>query len=158
MLGALCLAASAPPAAAHDPLGRAQPNVATTVEGSGLAWTIAFRVRDVDSGNPIPSAVLGVRAVDGGSTVGCDVTRVQVELFRCRLVFPRPGDWNVQVRVDGDQVVPTTFSVDVQAVGDSTAQGVSSGGTRVAPLVGLCLAGLAAAGALAAVVVLRRRR
>ena len=159
LLGALCLVAVAPGAAAHDPLGRAQPSVATTVKGSGLTWTIAFRVRDVDSGDPIPSAVLAARAVDGeGSTVVCDVTRVQVELFRCRLVFPRPGECNVRVRVDGNQVVPTTFSVDVQAVGDPRAREVSSGGPDVALLVGISLAGLAVAGALATVVVLHRRR
>ena len=156
LLGSLIVTVA--PAMAHDPLGRAQPSVETTVKGSGLTRAVAIRVRDLDSGNPIPAATLAVRAVDGdGSTVVCDVTRVPPDRFRCSLVFPRHGDWNVQVRIGGNQVVPTSFSVDVRTVGDPRARAASSGGPDVALLVGASLAVLAAAG-LGAVLVVRRRR
>jgi hypothetical protein len=127
------------------------------VKGSGLVQTVVFRVRDVDTGRPIPTATLSVDAVGGrGSTVGCDPARVGAELFRCRLDLPQPGDWTVRVRVGGEQVVPTSFSFDVQAVGSAPANG-SSGGPDVALIVGVGLAVLAAAGLAAAFLVRRRR-
>ena len=71
---------------------RAQPSIETTLGGSGLSRTIGFRVRDSDSGNPIPEATLSVRADDGGgSSVTGEVTSVQPELFRVKVDFPRPG-------------------------------------------------------------------
>jgi hypothetical protein len=115
-------------------------------------------VRDIDSGNPIPAATLSVFARDrGGSPVEATITRVTPELFRCRLDFPRSGNWSVRVRVGGDRVVPTSFSFDVEAAGRSTVDASSSTGPDVAILVALSLVVLVGA-AVAVVLVVRRRR
>jgi hypothetical protein len=156
ILGAVCLLGAPSPAAGHDPRGRAQPSVETTLKGSGLSRTIGFRVRDSDSGKPIPAATLSVRADDGGGSVTGEVARVQPELFRSRLDFPRPGNWSVQVRIDGNRVTPTSFSFDVPVVGGSPVDRSSSGGPDVWILVAISLAGLA--GAVLAVALVERRR
>ncbi len=144
---------------AHDPLGRAQPSVATTVKGSGLTRVVGFRVRDVDSGASIPAATLSARARDDhGSVLDVTLTRVGPQLFKTTLEFPRAGRWHVAVRVGGKAVVPTSFSFDVDAVGASSRAG-SSGDANAALWVGaVTVAVVAAAGALATVLVLRRRR
>jgi hypothetical protein len=158
ILGAACLLGFASPAAGHDPLGRAQPSVETTLQGSGFSRTIGFRVRDSDSGNPIPEATLSVRADDGrGSTVTGEVTRVQPELFRVKLDFPQAGTWSVRVKVGGNRVAPTSFSFDVPVVGRPQADRSSSGGPGVGVLIAVSLAGLAAA-VLAVVLIQRWRR
>ena len=153
----MCLLGIASPAAGHDRQGRAQPSIETTLGGSGLSRTIGFRVRDSDSGNPIPEATLSVRADDGGgSSVTGEVTSVQPELFRVKVDFPRPGNWSVHVDIGGDRVAPASFSFDVpidRGVDDRS----SSGGLGVGTLVAISLAGLAAA-ALAVALVERRRR
>jgi hypothetical protein len=157
ILGAVCLLGFASPAAGHDPLGRAQPSIETTLKGSGLSRTIGFRVRDSDSRNPIPEAILSVRADDaGGSSVTGEVTRVQPELFRVKLDFPRPGNWRVRVNIGGNKVAPTPFSFDVPVVGGAPADGSSSGGPGVGILVAVSLAGLA--GVVLAVVLIQRWR
>jgi hypothetical protein len=157
ILGVVCLLGAASPAAGHDPLGRAQPSVGTTVKGSGLTRVVGFRVRDVDSGDPIPGATLSVRARDDhGSVLDATVTRVQPQLFRTTLDFPRAGPWHVGVRIGGKAVVPTSFSFDVDAVGRPSA---ASDGSDAALWVGAATAAVVgAAGVLAAVVVFRRRR
>ena len=129
------------------------------MKGSGLTRVVGFRVRDVDSGNPIPAATLSVRADDGdGSAVVGRVTRVGPELFRTTLEFPHAGRWHVGVRIGGEAVVPTSFSVDVDAVGSSSADG-SSGGSDAALWIGVVAAAVVgAAGVAVAVLVLRRRR
>ena len=143
ILGAVCLFDFASPTAAHDPLGRAQPSVATTLKGSGLSRTIGFRVRDADSGNAIPEATLSVRAENGsGSSVAGDVTRIRTELFRVKLDFPRAGSWSVHVDIGGNRVTPTSFSFDVPVVGGAETDG-SSGGLDAWILVAVALAGLA---------------
>ena len=158
ILGVVCLLGAASPAAGHDPLGRAQPSVGTTVKGSGLTRMIGFRVRDVDSGDPIPGATLSVRARDDhGSVLDATVIRVQPQLFRTTLDFPRAGRWHVGVRIGGKAVVPTSFSFDVDAVGRSSADG--SSGSSDALWVGAATAALVgAAGVLVAALVFRRRR
>ena len=156
ILGAVCLLGFAPPAAGHDPLGRAQPSVETTLTGSGLSRTVGFRVRDSDSGNPIPQATLTVRADDGsGSSVTGDVTRVQPELFRVKLDFPGAGTWSVRVGIGGNRVSPTSFSFDVPVTGEA-ADGSSSGGLDVWILVAIALASLA--GVIFGTVLIGRRR
>ena len=159
ILGVVCLLGAASPAAGHDPLGRAQPSVGTTVKGSGLTRVVGFRVRDVDSGDPIPGATLSVRARDDrGSVLDATVTRVQPQLFRTTLDFPRAGRWHVGVRIGGKAVVPTSFSFDVDAVGRSGVEG-SSDGSDAALWVGAATAALVgAAGVLVAALVFRRRR
>ena len=144
---------------AHDPLGRAQPSVATTVKGSGLTRVVGLRVRDFDSGASIPAATLSARARDDhGSVLDVTLTRVGPQLFKTTLEFPRSGRWHVAVRVGGKAVVPTSFSFDVDAVGASSRAG-SSGDANAALWVGaVTVAVVAAAGALATVLVLRRRR
>ena len=157
ILGAVCLFSFASPAAGHDPLGRAQPSVATTLKGSGLSRTIGFRVRDSDSGNPIPEATLSVLAEDGGgSSVMGEVTRVQPELFRVKLDFPRAGNWSVHVDIAGKRVAPTSFSFDVPVVGGAEADR-SSGGLDVWVLVAVALASLVGV-VLGTVLIERRRR
>ena len=157
ILGAVCLLGFASPAAGHDPLGRAQPSVATTLKGEGLSRTIGFRVRDSDSGNAIPEATLSVRADDGGgSSVSGEVTRVQPEVFRVTLDFPRAGNWSVHVDIAGDRVAPTSFSFQVPVVGGADADR-SSGGPDVWLLVAVALAGLAGV-VLGTVLIERRRR
>lgn len=159
ILGVVCLLGAASPAAGHDPQGRAQPSVATTVKGSGLTRVVGFRVRDVDSGDPIRAATLSVRARDDhGSVLDATVTRVQPQLFRTTLDFPRAGRWHVGVRIGGTAVVPTSFSFDVDAAGRPSVDG-SSGGSGDALWIGAATAAVVgAAGALAAVLVFRRRR
>jgi len=136
-LGSLLVLAA--PAVAHDPLGRAQPRVDTTVkEGDGLSRVIAFRVRDSDSGDAIPQATLAaVASDDSGRSVTGDVTRMDAELFRCAFSFPTPGHWRVDVQVGGTMVVPTSFSIyiDVQdktgsPAPPSVAQPVVPAGSR----------------------------
>jgi hypothetical protein len=154
ILGAVCLLGFASPAVGHDRLGRAQPSVETTLKGSGLSRTIGFQVRDLDSGNPIPKATLSVRADDGGgSSVTGEVTRVQPELFRVKLDFPRAGTWSVRVSIGGNRVAPTSFSFDVPVAGGPQADRSSSGGPNVWIPVAISLAGLV----LAVVLVGRRR-
>jgi hypothetical protein len=157
ILGAVCLLGFASPAAGHDPLGRPQPSVATTLKGSGLSRTIGLRVRDSDSGNSIPEATVSVRAEDGGgSSVTGEVTRVQPELFRVKLDFPGGGTWSVRVGIGGNKVSPTSFSFDVPVTGEA-ADRSSSGGPDVWILLAVSLAGLAGV-VLATVLVERRRR
>jgi hypothetical protein len=158
ILGAVCLLGFATPAAAHDPLGRAQPSVETTLKGSGLSRSIGFRVQDLDSGNVIPTATLSVRADDGGgSSVTGHVTRVQPDLFRTTLDFPKAGNWSVQVSVGGSRVSPTSFSFDVPVTGGPAADGSSSGGPDIWILVAVSLASLAGV-VLGTVLIGRRRR
>ena len=159
ILGVVCLLGAASPAAGHDPQGRAQPSVATTVKGSGLTRVVGFRVRDVDSGDPIRAATLSVRARDDhGSVLDATVTRVQSQLFRTTLDFPHAGRWHVGVRIGGTAVVPTSFSFDVDAAGRPSVDG-SSGGSGAALWIGAATAAVVgAAGALAVVLVFRRRR
>jgi hypothetical protein len=157
ILGAVCLSGFASPAAGHDPLGRAQPSVATTLKGSGLSRTIGFRVRDSDSGNPIPEATLSVLAAPvGGSSVPGDVTRIRPELFRVKLDFPQAGNWSVHVDIAGNRVTPTSFSFDVPVVGGAETDG-SSGGLDAWILVTVALASLAGV-VLGTVLIERRRR
>ena len=159
ILGVVCLLGAASPAAGHDPLGRAQPSVATTVKGSGLTRVVGFRVRDVDSGDPIRAATLSVRARDAhGSVLDATVTRVQPQLFRTMLDFPRAGRWHVGVRIGGKAVVPTSFSFDVDAAGRPTVDGSSSGSGAALWIGAATAAVVGAAGALAVVLVFRRRR
>ena len=95
---------------------------------------------------------------DHGSVLDATVTRVQPQLFRTMLDFPRAGRWHVGVRIGGRAVVPTSFSFDVEAVGRSSVDG-SSGGSGAALWVGAATAVVVgAAGVLAAVLVFRRRR
>ena len=126
-LGSLLVLAA--PAVAHDPLGRAQPRVDTTVkEGDGLSRVIAFRVRDSDSGDAIPQATLAaVASDDSGMSITGDVKRMDAELFRCAFSFPTPGHWRVDVKVGGTMVVPTSFSfyIDVQGKTGSPAPSVA---------------------------------
>ena len=157
ILGAVCLFGFASPAAGHDPLGRAQPSVATTLKGSGLSRTVGFRVRDSDSGNALPEATLSVRADDGaGSSVSGEVTRVQPELFRVKLDFHQAGNWSVHVDIAGNRVTPTSFSFDVPVVGGTETDG-SSGGLDAWILVTVALASLAGV-VLGTVLIERRRR
>ncbi len=129
------------------------------MKGSGLTRVVGFRMRDVDSGNPIRAATLSVRADDGGgSAVIGRVTRVGPELFRTTLEFPHAGRWHVYVRIGGKAVVPTSFSFDVDAVGRSGVDG-SSGGSGAALWIGAVAAAVVgAAGVVVAVLVLGRRR
>ena len=157
-LAAVSLLGVSSEAAAHDPLGRAQPSVSTTVKGSGLQRTVAFRVRDVDSGDPIPAATLAIRVSDdGGSVIEPAVTRVGAQLFRTKLDFPHAGRWHVGVRIGGQAVLPTAFSVDMDAVGAATAEG-SASGSDAALWIGAVAAVVGAAGVLAGVLIYRRRR
>lgn len=154
----LCsLLTTAAAAMAHDPLGRAQPRIDTTVKaGDGLSRVIAFRVRDIDSGNPIPLATVAAVARDGaGTSILGDVRRIQVELFRCTFSFPAPGRWSVDVRVGGDRVVPTSFSLDIDVGATATGKG---GGGSSAGLVAAIAAPVVLAGGVAVLLVLRRRR
>jgi hypothetical protein len=159
ILGVVCLLGAASPAAGHDPQGRAQPSVETAVKGSGLTRVVGFRVRDVDSGDPIRAATLSVRARDDhGSVLDATVTRVQPQLFRTMLDFPRAGRWHVGVRIGGKAVVPTSFSFDVDAVGRPRVDG-STGGSGSALWIGAATAAVVGvACALAVVLVFRRRR
>lgn len=158
ILGVLCLLSASSPAAGHDPLGRAQPSVDTSVKGSGLARVIGFRVRDLDSGNPILAASLFAQARGpDGTVVPGTVTRVTPELFRYTVDLPRPGRWHVDVRIDGSRVVPTAFSFDVDAVG-RPREGGASGGSDVSVWAAAGGAAAAAAAIVAVVLVVRRRR
>ncbi len=147
------------PAMGHDRLGRAQPRVETTVKGSGLMRVIAFRVRDIDSGNTIPDATLGVTASSGsGDRVAGAVTRLQPDLFRCTLALREDGHWRIEVRIGGRGVAPTSFSFDLDIAGVSRVDDrPSSGGPSTTLLVAAPLAA-AALLVVAAVVVVRRRR
>jgi hypothetical protein len=157
-LAAVSLLGVSSEAAAHDPLGRAQPSVSTTVSGAGLKRTLVFRVRDVDSGDSIPAATVLVRARDdGGSAIDATVVRVGPQLFRTTLELPRPGRWHVGVRIGGPAVVPTAFSIDVDA-DSARAAPESSGSSNVALWIGVAAGSLVgAAGVLAAVLIYRSR-
>lgn len=158
ILGALCLLSASSPAAGHDPLGRPQPSVETTVKGSGLTRVIGFRVRDIDSGKPIPAASLSAQARGAdGSVVPGTVTRVTPELFRYTVVLPRPGRWHVDVRIGGSGVAPTAFSFDLDATGPPRSGG-SAGGSDAALWAAAGGAAAAAAAIVAVVLVVRRRR
>jgi hypothetical protein len=158
-LAAVSLLGVSSEAAAHDPLGRAQPSVSTTVKGSGLQRTVVFRVRDVDSGDPIPAATLSIRVSDdGGSVIEPAVTRVGAQLFRTTLAFPHAGRWHVGVRIGGQAVVPTAFSVDVDAVGAAAAEGSSGGSDAALWIAAVAAAVVGAAGVLAGVLIYGRRR
>ena len=156
-----------PSYAAHSAWGSDRFGLSlSTVRGARLAILsvvcllgVGFRVRDVDSGDPIRAVTLSVRARDAhGSVLDATVTRVQPQLFRTMLDFPRAGRWHVGVRIGGTAVVPTSFSFDVEAVGRSSVDG-SSGGSGAALWVGAATAVVVgAAGVLAAVLVFRRSR
>ena len=160
ILGVVCLLGAASPAAGHDPQGRAQPSVATAVKGSGLTRVVGFRVRDVDSGDPdyarrrsrcVP-ATITARSSTRPSPASSRSSSV-----RCS-TSPALGRWHVGVRIGGTAVVPTSFSFDVEAVGRPSVDG-SSGGSGDALWIGAATAAVVgAAGALAAVLVFRRRR
>jgi hypothetical protein len=146
------------PATAHDPLGRAQPSTETTVQGSGFTRVMAIRVTDLDSGNAIPNATLEVTATSpSGRRVTAAVTRLEPELFRCKLALGQPGRWRIAVRIGGSRVVPTAFSVDVDIAGTAPPKdGASSGGRSLAFLVGVPVA--VAVGLTLVVVAVRRVR
>jgi hypothetical protein len=146
------------PATAHDPLGRAQPSVQTTVKGSGFSRVIAIRVTDLDSGNAIPNATLDLTATSpSGRRLTPAVTRLQPELFRSTLALDQPGRWRIAARIGGRSVVPTFFSVDVDVAGAASPPGrASSGGRSLALLVGVPVA--VAVGLILVVVAVRRAR
>ncbi len=156
------LLATGAPATAHDRFGRAQPRVDTIVKGSGSSRVVAFRVRDSDSGSPIPQVTLVAVAHDeAGRSLPGDVKRVQLELFRCSFTFPTPGRWSIAVRVGGIKVVPTSFSFDLDVqdgVGSATATGTNPGGGTSVGLVAGIVVPVALVGCFTALIVLRRRR
>jgi len=152
------LVVAVPAASAHDQLGRAQPGVETTVKGSGLTRAVTIRVRDVDSGNPIPAATLSASARgEDGTVVPGSVARVGPERFRLALDLPGPGRWRVGVRIGGDAVVPTAYSFDVDAAGRSRVDPPSGRG-GAGPVVWIsAVAAAAGTAAIACFVVVRRR-
>jgi hypothetical protein len=100
----------ADPAIAHDPLGRAQPSVKTTVRGSDGVHVIDVHITDFDSVQPIPAATLAVNATSpSGKLVSGRVERLQPIVFRCKLVLREVGRWRVAFRVGGMKVVPTAY-------------------------------------------------
>ena len=156
ILGAACLLGSASSAYGHDPLGRAQPSVETTVKGSGLSRVVAIRVRDIDSGNPIPAATLSASARgDDGTVVPASVARAGPDLFRLTLDLPRPGSWRVDVQIGGVAVVPTAYSFGVEAEGRTRAD-PSAGGAGATVWIAAAAAATAA-GAIVCFLVVRRR-
>ncbi len=146
------------PATAHDRLGRAQPSTQTTVKGSGFTRVMAIRVTDLDSGDAIPNATLDVTATSpSGRRVTEAVSRLQPDLFRCKLELDQPGRWRIAVHIGGSSVVPTAFSVDVEVSGAAPPNGRASSGARsLAFLVGVPVA--AAVGLALVVVAVRRIR
>ena len=137
-LGSLLGQAAA--AVAHDPLGRAQPRVDTIVKGGdGLSRVVAFRVRDSDSGDPIPQATLAAVATsDSGTSIPADVQRMDAELFRAAFTFPEAGHWRVDVRIGGTMVVPTSFSFYID-VDDKTGGVPTNPAQPPAPVRSRCL-------------------
>jgi hypothetical protein len=141
-------------AAAHDPLGRAQPSVQTTIKGSGEKRVIALRLVDVDSRQPIPRATVSVTATGpSGTRFAGSVERLQPTFFRCRLTLREDGRWQVGVRIGGARVVPTAFSLDVDVTGASQTASRSPGATWIIVISVVAGLGLAAAAMLA----IRRR-
>jgi YtkA-like len=109
---------TAPPAAAHDDKGRAEPRIAAQARGSGFNRTLVVRLTDLDSGNPISGATVKVKT---------RMTRPHVmELLRRTIperrpkgtyslpyTFVMPGDWKAEFEVTGAKVVPAEATLDV---------------------------------------------
>jgi hypothetical protein len=161
----VCVAAllvTSGPAEGHDGLGRAQPRVDTAVQGSGSARLLLIRLTDMDSGQIVAGATVAVwgslDAARDGSAIGM-VDELRSGVFRVRIRLPRPGAWQVHVRIGGTRVVPTSFSVGVDVGGAAGAdERSSSGGPNLVLLIAAPLACVAAAALALGWLGLRRRR
>jgi len=103
----------APVAAAHDPLGRAEPSIGATLVNTATRQVLLLTIVDLDSRKPIPALRLTATARRTGQTaVPLRVVKLTQTRWRIPLASLRRGKWHVSVRVRGTLVAPRDFGID----------------------------------------------
>jgi hypothetical protein len=112
-LAACAVALAVAPAAAAHVGERAQPRIAASVSPEGgLERTIEVRLVDVDGGGPIDGATVTVTAeMTRPHTMRLAGWRLLADgggRYSARVFFPMRADWDLAIRVTGDEVVEAT--------------------------------------------------
>ena len=125
---------TAPPAAAHDDQGRAEPRIAAQARGQGFNRTLIVRLTDLDSGSAISGATVKVKTRMTRPHVMELLTRTIPEgrpkgTYRLPYTFVMPGDWSATFTVGGAKVVPAEATLDVPIAGSTPPPTAGAGPT-----------------------------
>ena len=144
LAAALCAAAAANPAGAHE-AGKAQPRISgTVIPGERLESELVVGLTDIDSGDPIPDATVVVYAemTDPHEmrTTKRTLTERDVGVYGGNLLFPMPGRWAVHIAAAGPTLVDAKAQVESRVTApkrpreSSASEGSgSSAGVEVLP-------------------------
>jgi hypothetical protein len=123
--------ACAGPAAAHRD-GKAEPRISAQAPGQGYNRTLIVRLTDLDSGAPISSARVTVRARMTRPHEMTLLPRTMPErrprgTYRLPYTFVMPGDWRAEFEVTGPKVITARANLPVPISSPATTAPEFSG-------------------------------